>query len=173
MARARNRVIRGRGQRAPTTWGGTVATAEVAVPALTKVLLTTFTPDFTSGETVRRMRGTFLVTAGTSAIAFHGAVGSFVANDTAVAAGVASLLDPVTDAADDAWFWYNSFHGGPLGAGEPGSAGRNAAQVYEFDSKGMRRIDPGFTAVFVVANASAASAFNISLSVRLLGSESS
>ena len=145
----------------------------VSVPALTKVLLATATPDFDSGETVRRMRGTFIVSAATAGLFYHGAVGAFIANDRAVIAGVASLLDPVTDVQDDAWLWYHSFHGGALTVGEPGSAGTNAAQVFEIDSKAMRRMARGFTLVFVVGNSSAASGFQIALSVRVLGSESS
>jgi len=147
-----------------------VATGPVAVPALTKVLLALFLPSFPSGETMRRFRGTFYV-FGTSVANFHGAVGSFVANDTAIAAGVASLLDPVTDVASDAWFWYQSFHGG--GNADPGSAGADSSQVYTIDSKAMRRVDRGYQVAVVVANAAAATAFSVAYSARLLGSEAS
>jgi len=174
MARARRASPVRSGRRAPTAWSGTVATGLTLVPAVTKVLLTTSIPDFPSGETVRRMRGTVFVQAVEAGFTFHGAVGAFVANNTAVVAGVASLLDPVTDVQDDTWLWYQSFHGGAgATAGEPGSAGANAGQVYAIDSKGMRRVEQGFTLVFVVANASATQDFNIALSVRLLSSESS
>ena len=172
MARVRRAVNVRTGRRAPTTWGGSVATGLTLVPAVTKVLLATAVPDFTSGETIRRLRGTFLV-KGAEAFFYHGALGAFIANDTAVAAGVASLLDPVTDVGDDAWLWYQSFHGGPATAGEPGSAGQSGAQVYSIDSKAMRRMQPGFTLVFVVANSSASVDFSVALSVRALGSESS
>ena len=135
MARAQ-RVFRSRGQRRPTKWGGVVATGITTVPALTKVLLAIFTPDFTSGETIRRLWGTFFVRSATAAT-YHGAVGSFVANDVAIAAGVASLLDPVTNVADDAWYWYQSFSGSNSNAGEPGGAGARASQLLEIDSKSM------------------------------------
>ncbi len=172
MARARRVTNVRTGRRAPTTWGGTVATGITAVPAATKVLLATAVPAFTSGETIRRLRGTFIVLA-TEIFTFHGAIGAFIANDTAVAAGVASLLDPVTDVEDDAWLWYQSFHGSEIATSQPGSAGAGAAQVYEVDSKAMRRMQPGFTLVFVVANSTALIDFSIALSVRALGSESS
>ena len=149
-----------------------MASSLIAVPALTKVLLQTFLVGFTSGETIRRMRGTF-VTVGTSGFYYHGAVGAFIANDTAIVAGVGSLLDPVTDVGDDAWLWYHSFHGGPSTAGEPGSAGQGGGQVVEIDSKAMRRLDNGYTLAIVVANSSATQTFSIALLVRVLGSEAS
>jgi len=170
MATTRRRVIT-RGQRRPTSWGGSLAVGLTPVAALTKILLATAVPDFTAGETIRRLRGTFVVTAG-SAFFFHGAIGAFIANDTAVSVGVGSLLDPVTDVQDDAWLWYHSFQGGTL-AGGAGSAGVGGAQVYEIDSKAMRKMDNGFSMVFVVANSSAVSAFSIAMSVRALGSEGS
>ena len=148
-----------------------MATGLTTVPAVTKVLIQTFIPGFTSGETIRRLRGTFYVRAAEVGFSIHGAIGCFIANDTAVAAGVASLLDPVTDANDDAWLWYHSFHGG--GSVGSGSAGDAAGQVYTIDSKGMRRMQPGFTLAFVVANASATQDFQFAISVRALGSESS
>ena len=171
MARTQ-RQFRARGQRRPTKWGGSVAVGLVAVPGGTKVLLATAVPEFISGETIRRMRGTFMTVSATALI-YHGAIGAFIANDTAVAAGVASLLDPVMDVADDAWLWYHSFHGGSFAAGEPGLAGDSASQVVEIDSKAMRRMDNGYSLVFVVANGTPANAFNIALSVRVLGSEAS
>ena len=164
------RSSRGRSQRCPTNWGGTVAIGLTAVPALTKVLLTTATPEFVSGETIRRIRGTFYTKAAELA-SYHGAIGAFVANNTAVAAGVASLLDPVSDVEDDAWMWYESFHGG--GTASAGSAGDNAGQVRIIDSKAMRRVDDGYTLVFVVANSTTMVDFNIALSLRALGSEAS
>lgn len=173
MARARRTTPSVRtGRRSPTTWGGVVATGMVSVPAVTKVLLATFIPAFPTGETIRRLRGTFMVRALEVGFTFHGAIGAFIANDTAVSAGVASLLDPVTDVQDDAWLWYQSFHGAGAATGEPGSAGSNAAQVYTIDSKAMRKMEVGFTTVVVVANASGSEDFQIALSMRALGSES-
>ena len=157
----------GRGARAPTNWGGTVATGLSAVPALSKLLLASFTSDFVSGETIRRMRGTLLVN--TVAAGFHGAIGAYVANTVAIAAGVGSLLDPVTNVSDDAWFWYQSF-GGITGNG---SAGGGGAQLLSIDSKAMRRVETGYAVVFVVANSSATLAYSVALLVRLLGSEAS
>jgi len=168
--RAIVRVSRGRTQRRPVGWSGSVAVALTLVPAATKVLLLTLAPTAGRGETVRRIRGTVYTKAGEAA-SYHGAIGAFVANSRAVTAGVASLLDPVTDVGDDAWFWYQSFHGG--GTATPGSAGDQGGQVWEIDSKAMRRVDDGFEIVFVVANATAATDFSVALSLRALSSEAS
>ena len=168
--RRTTRSVTSRGARNPTNWGGVVATALTAVPAATKVLLAVLVLVFVSGETIRRMRGTFYTKA-SEVSSYHGAIGAFVANDTAIAAGVASLLDPVTDVADDAWMWYQSFHGG--GTATPGSAGDQAGQVWEVDSKAMRRVETGYSLVIVVANSTSAVDFSCALSFRALGSEAS
>ena len=158
-----------RGQRAPTNWSGTVAPAFVTVPALTKVLIQSFGPEFVSGETVRRMRGTVVVKApGTGG--YHGAIGCYVASNLALAAGVGSLLDPVTNVDDDVWMWYQSFAGHGAGSG---SAGANGAQLLEIDSKSMRRVSTGMQLVFVTANSNVGLSYEIAFSVRLLGSEAS
>ena len=160
---------RGR-QRAPTNWGGVVASTFTSVPALTKVLLTFISPEFVSGETIRRFRGTLFV-AGSSATSYHGAIGAFVAGNNAITAGVASLIDPVTDVSDDAWMWYQSFSGAGTAVITAGPGGTN--QLIPIDSKAMRRVETGYAIAFVVANASATTNFVVALSLRALGSESS
>ena len=170
MARGVRRapVSTGRNRR-PTNWGGTVAGSATLIAGSTKVLLASFTPDFVSGETVRRMRGTLFV-QGAGVGLYHGAIGAYVANNAAISVGVGSLLDPVTNVADDAWMWYRSFSGD---SGAAGAAGADGAQLLEIDSKAMRRIETGFALVFVVTNANASLTFNVALSVRVLGSEAS
>ena len=168
---ARRRIVSGarstRSNRKPTNWGGTVAAAQTTVPTATKVLLTTIVPEFVSGETIRRLRGTLFVQG---ALFYSGAIGAFVANDLAIAAGAGSLLDPVTDVQDDAWFWYQSFQGDGSGP-SPGSAGNLGGQLLMVDNKAMRRVETGFQVAFMVANAGA-NLLTISLSLRALGSES-
>ena len=168
MAARRTIRTRARGDRQPTNWGGVVATAQVFVPASTKVLLQTIVPEFVSGETIRRLRGSVFVQGG---VFYTGAIGAFVANDLAIAAGAASLLDPVTDVNDDAWFWYQSFQGDGSGP-SPGSAGNLGGQMLIIDSKAMRRVETGFQVAIMVANGSAVTTFFVSVSVRALGSES-
>ena len=155
--------------RRPTNWGGSNVNGVTAVPGASKVLLASFTPDFVSGETVRRIRGTVLV-QGAGVGLYLGAIGAYVASNAAVTAGVGSLLDPVSNVNDDAWMWYRSF-GGDSGA--TGSAGADGAQLLEIDSKAMRRVETGYALVFVVANATVGLSFNVALALRLLGSEAS
>ena len=158
-----------RGRRAAMGWGGTVAVGFTLVPPASKVLLTTALPIWPGGETLRRLRGTFTVISD-QAVVFetqNGAVGACVVGDTAVAAGIASIKDPVTDVEDDTWLWYHSFN---LfnDAGRSASGGMN---LFTIDSKAQRKLPIGNTLVFVAANASALFGYSISLSVRALGSE--
>ena len=165
MANRVRRVSSGRSQRAPTNWGGTVAPALVTIPTLTKVLLATFAPEYVSGEVIRRLRGTFFV-KGAGGASYHGAVGFYVASDTSIVAGVASLLDPVTNVGEDAWLWYHSYSGDGLA-----TAGGLISQLITIDGKAMRRIETGYSLVCVAANSNAANAYTVALSVRVLGSE--
>ncbi len=148
-----------------------MSSSVTVVAPLTKVLLATLAPEFVSGETIRRMRGTLMVGASaSSATAFHGAVGAYVASDAAVIVGITALLDPSTNVADDAWLWYQSFAGKPAG---DGSAGALGTQLIEIDNKAMRRIETGFQVVFVAANPAAIGSLHLALSIRVLGSEAS
>jgi len=162
MAARRRQTTNVRSLRRPTNWGGVVASGATGVPGLTKIFLVSIAPEFVSGETIRRIRGTMLVNANVSGT-YHGAVGAYVANDNAVTAGVASMLDPVTNVGDDAWMFYRSFAGN--GAGD-GSAGAFGAQLLDIDSRAMRRVETGYQLVFVVANAHPTLQFNVALSLR-------
>ena len=156
--------------RAPTNWGGTVASATVTVPAGTKVLVTTLNPEFVSGETIRRMRGTVSV-GGLTAGLFAGAIGAYVASDRSITAGVASLMDPVSDVQEDAWMWYQSVSGNSAGDGDAGAFGTH---MYEIDNKAMRRIETGYSLAFVAANGFAVGITLVFLlSLWVLGSEAS
>jgi len=142
----------------------------VIVPVGTKVILTTLVPEFVSGDTVRRMRGTISVGGLTSGL-FAGAIGAFVANDTAVAIGATALLDPVSNAEDDAWMWYQSVSGNSAGDGNAGAFGTH---IYEIDNKAMRRVETGYQIVFMAANSLVGGVtLVVLLSLRVLGSEAS
>ena len=147
-----NRVRRGRapfpsGHRAPTNWARTVNTSFVELAAGTKVLLSLVVLSNPGiNETIRRTRGVISVRddAQTSMI---GAFGMVVVNDLAIAAGVASMPGPVTDASDDGWFVWQ-----PFAVGE-GIA--NTSHDFEFDSKAMRKIEEGFGVAIIAENAAA------------------
>jgi len=152
-------------QRRPTGWSGVVAGAFPIVPAFSKVLLATFVPNVISGVTIRRLRGSFSIISDQSAASEtqNGAIGACVVGDLAVAAGVASIKDPVTDVEDDTWLWYQSFNL----KNEVGEFGR---MQFEIDSKAMRKVEIGNSLVFVVGNAQLAFGFQVALSVRVLSS---
>jgi len=96
---------------------------------------------------------------------YGGAFAMFIASDTAVTAGAGSLLGPVTDASDDAWFVWQSFHGiGQLGiATHPGDRER-------FDSKAMRKLVQGYTVAIMVENSSAVTGFRFQFAFSMLTS---
>ena len=156
-----------RAARQRTGWSGTVAVGLITVPPLTKVLLASFAPSGVS-ETVRRIRGTFFVCSDQTAVSEsqNGAVGAAVVGDLAVAAGVGSIKDPVTDVQDESWLWYNSFNI----LNDVNGRGQSAFHGV-IDSKGQRKVENGSTLVFVVGNANAVFGFQIALSLRVLSSE--
>ena len=165
-----------RSQRQPTDWGRSVTTGFVTLPAASKVILATlvlFNPGIS--ETVRRTRGVVVVTSDQEAIVEPqvGALGAIVVTDTALAVGVASLPDPVTDSSDDGWFvWMPILQASGFdvsGVEELASAAMNR---YEFDSKAMRRVEDGFSIAFVAANSSATTGMRIALSLSALSSRS-
>ncbi len=127
------------------------------VPAASKVLLTTLTLSNPGiGETIRRTRGSFLWDSD-QAVAdedYMGAFGLIVVSDLAVAAGVASIPGPVTDANDDGWFVWepmlSTFEFASV-VGFESSSGLHGT----FDSKAMRKVEEGFSIAIVVENASA------------------
>ncbi len=153
------------------SWSGVVGAVGVIVAANSKTILATFAPSNPGiDETVLRSVGAMSVVSdqvGTTE-EITGAVGMRIFNDTAVAAGIASLPDPVTDVDDDGWFFYQAFnHRFSLitAAGFESPAG----QQIMFDSKAKRIVEEGSTIVVVVGNASATTGFIIQFSVRVLG----
>ena len=167
MADRRPRQFATRRTSANVTWVRFVTPAAITIPAASKVLLATVTLSTDFDETIRRSRGDMEIHTDQSVTQeeYSGAFGMFIASDTAVAAGAASLLGPVTDASDDAWFVWQSFHGiGQLGiATHPGDRER-------WDSKAMRKIVQGFTVAIMVENSSLTTGFDFAFGFSLLSS---
>ena len=158
------------GLRQRTDWTGLFLAAPVNVPANSKVLLMTFAPGTAAFDhvTVRRVRGFMNISPDTNVAEEQiGALGLGVFEDTAVAIGIASLPDPVTDVSDDIWLAHWSFAYrtsiGPVGAIR---GKENTTMV--LDSKGMRKIPIGKTLCAIIANTHAADAFDIMLNLRIL-----
>ena len=142
-----------------TNWARTTFRNSV-VAAGTKVLVASFVLSNAGiNEVVRRTRGRFLFTSDQAAI-FEGSVAAFgmiVVNDLALAAGVASIPGPITDANDDGWFVWESM---PMLQGNTDGSSSSAVGVgganygVEFDSKAMRRVEEGFGIAVVAEVAS-------------------
>ena len=149
--RGRSSVVVGR-RRAPSNWARSVSTALLTIPAASKVLVATVALSNPGiGETVRRTRGVISLASDqniASEVQF-GAFGFIVVNDLAIAAGVASIPGPVTDASDDGWFVWQPYVFRQSGAGD------TRLRMIEFDSKAMRRIEEGFTVAIVAENSHA------------------
>ncbi len=156
MARSVRRSFR-RGTQSPTAWAG-ISTAPASLAAGSKVLVANFVPNpGLPSETLVRTRG--LLTITNAAARSDGAFGACVVSDSAITAGVASIPDPITEINDDLWTLIV-----PIGIGETADP---AWMNYEFDSKGMRRIEEGQSLAFVLANGGGG-AFTFQLYLRTL-----
>jgi len=140
------------------------------VPAASKVLFATLTLSNQGiDETVLRVVGGIGVASDQSAASELqiGAIGMCLATDTAIAAGVASLPDPVTDASDDIWFMYQSWAQEFIFGTAVGLAPDMRAW-YPFDQKAKRIVHSGFSIAVVVANAHASHGFSVIPMIRML-----
>ncbi len=160
-----------RSWRPSTSWAGVIPASTTDIPAASKVLLATFVPSGPEGETLRRIRGLLTVQSDQSAATEFqvGALGCAVFTDTAIAAGVASLPDPVTDVEDEMWVLFTHIGQQFLFSSGVGKNPDMATQ-YVLDSKAMRKVPVGYSLGFVIANASATHGMRVSLGVRILGS---
>jgi len=170
MARQfQNRPSFPRRKRANRSWAGVISAASTPVGPNTKVLLATFVlsnPNI--DETVLRTVGSISVATDQSAAGEDqiGAFGLILVTDLAVAAGIASIPDPVTNVADDGWFVFVPIvqHFRFVDA----SGVLIDSMRYDFDSKAKRRVEEGQAVAVVVANGNASHGFNISVAFRLL-----
>ncbi len=165
----RNRPQRSYGRRPSNkSWAGANGVGHASVGVSTKVLLGSFTlsnPNI--DETILRTVGRISVSSDQTASTENqiGAFGLIVVNDLAVAAGAASIPGPVTDVADDGWFIYVPITHEILVATAVGIV--NSVD-YDFDSKGKRKVQEGFSIAIMVENISAAFAFRMNFTMRLL-----
>jgi len=127
------------------------------IPGNSKVLLGTIIPGTGSGRlTIRRMRISLMWSSDSLAATEFpiGALGAAVFNDTSIAAGVASLPDPMTDLEDDIWFLYQGLHSRFSFLNASGT-NSDAGTVYEIDSKAMRHLPDGRSIGVIVATGDA------------------
>ncbi len=162
--------FRGRGPRRSTEWFASAdVTAVATLAAGSKVL----DQSLTTAElaklpfTVVRVRGEVLVISDQIAGAEEQllGIGFGVFSDTAVAAGVASLPDPITNESDDLWFVHKFVFNTILGTS---NIQGNIGGVQMFDSKAMRKVEEGSDIAVVLANGSASFGLEFWLKFRLL-----
>ena len=87
--------------------------------------------------------------------------------DLAVAAGIASIPDPITDGADDGWFVYVPIAQSTAFQSSVG-VDYNFATQYHFDSRAKRKQQQGQKVAIVASNASASFGFQIAFEFRVL-----
>jgi len=136
-------------------WSGVVI-PQVGIPGNNKILLAQVIP--TAGSptlTIRRIRMSVLFSSDQAAATESpiGAIGAAVLNDTAIAVGVASLPDPVTDIQDDTWMMFQGLHSKVVTAGTLGFT--ESGNLFEIDSKAMRKLPEGMSLAFIAAVGSA------------------
>jgi len=160
MALRRGRSGRGFPQRRAlgTNWArGVFAGAPTTLAPTTKSLIATVTLSNAGiGEVVRRTRGVMSVTSdqSTSLEQQVGAFGFIVVTDTALGQGITALPSPVTDRNDDGWFVWESFcqvMGNSVGGATSLLSGP-MPQIYQFDSKAMRKVEEGYAIVGIAEN---------------------
>ena len=135
------------------------------VPSNSKVLLASFVPIAGVEVTLRRSHLSFAIRSDQSSAieSPFGAIGVAVFADTAIAAGVASLPDPVTDIVDDVWLLHQAL--GYTGRQTASGALSSADRWYDVSSKAMRKVPSGRSVTLIVANATTLG-FIIDVSVR-------
>ena len=74
-----------------------------------------------------------------------------VVTDQAAAIGVTAVPTPITDQASDNWFLWEPWAQGFVVATNIGIQSQGFTR-YDFDSKAMRKVDDGDTAVVVMQN---------------------
>ena len=149
----RGGVIRGRtGPRRSTQWIGSAdKTSPTAIPANGVRMDQTF--PFLEPATIVRTRGTLWVATDQEGVdeTTFGAMGFAVVTNAAAAIGITALPLPSTNNDDDAWFvwqpWLTSFRF----VSATGTQDRIFSQ-FDFDSKAMRKVHDGSTAVVVFEN---------------------
>ena len=159
-----------RSSRPNRDWTGSIPVITIMIPAASKVLLASFALNNPGiDETILRTVGGVAVASDQTAQTENqiGAVGMCLVTDTALAAGIASLPDPVTDFSDDVWFMYQPF-AQLTRFNDATGINFNAMTWYPFDSKAKRIMHNGMSLVVVAANASATEGMFVTMIFRML-----
>ena len=123
-----------------TAWDGAIFGQET-IGAIGSELHTTGITPTVDGLTLIRLRGELIVTALMNAATdlMVAATGIILVSSEAFAAGVASVLSPITDIEDD-WL-FHQWHS--VQSGVLGGSGLGTEMRFEIDNKAMRRFPIG------------------------------
>ncbi len=159
--------VRGRAPRRATQWIQSVASTGFTGLAANSVVLNQTFP-ILEPQTIVRTRGSIWIESDQEAADEEpmGAVGLLVASDQAIAAGVASLPDPISEAASGLWFVWLPFATVIIAVG--GAAGARQGWEFPIDSKAMRKVSDGQTIGVVVVNSSALHGLEFMIQFRML-----
>ncbi len=163
MARRRTTLVTKKHNNA---WSSAISSTFIAIPANSKVLLTTFTlsnPNI--DETVLRVIGNVgLASDQTAAIEENiGSVGMIVVSTVAIAAGIASIPGSSTDSNDDGWFCHQFLSNISQQVNTNPSV-----MMFPFASKGRRVVSNGEAIAVVAENIHSSSGLSVCLQFRLL-----
>ncbi len=163
-------MVRSRGPVRQTEWlqADSSITAPQVVPAGSRLLSQTFSalvfPDI-APSTIVRTRGLISVQSDQGA-AFEdqiGYVGMIIVSEQAAVAGIASIPDPFVQAANGNWFVWE-----PVFASGDQTTAASHVRTYKFDSKAMRKFEPGDRIAVVFSNGSATDGLEILCQFRML-----
>lgn len=164
MARART-VVRNRGARRLTEWGGLADQGFVSVASAGSTLISS--QSFVLPGTIVRSRGNLSITTAFGQGADLDIVGAFgigLVSSEALAIGITAVPTPFRDADWGGWMVWRAFAGRFEFADATGF--RFNSMSFEIDSKAMRKVGANTALVFVAE--SQAGAFSIAESIRTL-----
>ncbi len=164
---ARRRATVGRTYKPSGGWSG-LTVGSTAVAANTKVLMASFAPQIGLTLTVRRIRISALYSSDQNAASETtlGALGVGVFSDTAIALGIGSLPDPITDVGDDVWMLFQGMHT-RISFVSGGGLVEPAGTLYEIDSKAMRKLPNGKSLAVIVGNESSSFGALLQVTIRI------
>ena len=126
---------------------------------------------FVFGEpaTIIRTRGTLWIATDQFAATEQplGAMGMAVVTDQAAGIGVTAVPTPITDSPSDEFFLWLPWFADVRDMGT-GTVQFNTFSRFDFDSKAMRKVTDGTTAVVVLENSSSAAGANYAIMFRML-----
>ena len=170
MARARRRSFAGVRKIPNYEWVVLQSVNQTTIPFGSKVLLGSFSLTQPADRTIVRTRGLMQMDSDQVLLSEHqtGALGMTIVSDDALAAGIASIPGPISDASNDWFLWQAALNVRTL-ATATGMQSPTGVQ-YMLDSKAQRVFQQGTSIAVVYENNSpgAGGGTHLMFSIRLL-----